>query len=46
MEQLIHNGVIVPPRYEGQGLTIEVKGQTTTLNDQQEERAMEMTRLA
>jgi len=40
MEQLTHNGVMVPPRYKGQGLTIKVKGQTITLNDQQEERAM------
>jgi len=40
MEQLTHNGVMVPPRYRGHGLTIEVKGQTITLNDQQEERAM------
>jgi DNA topoisomerase-1 len=40
MEQLIHNGVMVPPRYVGQGLTIEVKGQSKTLNDEQEERAM------
>ena len=40
MKQLTHNGVMVPPRYKGQGLTIKVKGQTITLNDQQEERAM------
>ena len=40
MEQLTHNGVMVPPRYQGRGLTIKVKGQTITLNDEQEERAM------
>ena len=40
MEQLIHNGVMVPPRYKGRGLTVKVKGQTITLTDQQEERAM------
>jgi DNA topoisomerase-1 len=40
MEQLNHNGVMVPPRYQGQGLTIKVKGETVTLNEQQEERAM------
>jgi len=40
MEQLSHNGVMVPPRYKGQGLTVKVKGQTVPLNDQQEERAM------
>jgi DNA topoisomerase-1 len=40
MEQLNHNGVMVPPRYRGHGLTIKIKGQTITLNEQQEERAM------
>jgi DNA topoisomerase-1 len=40
MEQLIHNGVMVPPRYKGQGLTIKVKGESIALNDDQEERAM------
>jgi DNA topoisomerase-1 len=40
MEQLTHNGVMVPPRYQGQALTIKVKGQTITLNEEQEERAM------
>jgi DNA topoisomerase-1 len=40
MEQLTHNGVMVPPRYQGHDLTIKVKGQTITLNEQQEERAM------
>ena len=40
MEQLHHNGVLVPPRYEGQGLTVKVRGETVRLNDEQEERAM------
>ena len=40
MEQLIHNGVLVPPQYTGQGLIIRVKGQTITLNSKQEERAL------
>ena len=40
MEQLTHNGVMVPPRYQGRGLTIKIKDQTITLNDEQEERAM------
>jgi len=40
MEQLHHNGVLVPPRYEGQGLTVKVRGETVRLNDEQEERAI------
>jgi DNA topoisomerase-1 len=40
MEQLHHNGVLVPPRYEGQGLTVKVRGEAVRLNDEQEERAM------
>jgi DNA topoisomerase-1 len=40
MEQLIHNGVLVPPQYKGHGFTIRVKGQTITLNSEQEERAL------
>jgi DNA topoisomerase-1 len=40
MEQLIHNGVMVPPRYQSRGLTVKIKGQTIHLNDEQEERAM------
>ena len=40
MKQLSHNGVMVPPRYKGQDLTIKVKGHTITLNNKQEERAM------
>ena len=37
MKQLYHNGVLVPPRYEGKGLTIEVKGKTIELTPDQEE---------
>jgi len=40
MEQLHHNGVLVPPRYEGKGLTIKVKGETIRLTPEQEEMAM------
>ena len=40
MEQLHHNGVLVPPRYEGRGLPIDVRGETVRLTDEQEERAM------
>ena len=40
MEQLRHNGVLVPPKYKGQGLTVKIRGETVTLTDEQEERAM------
>ena len=40
MEQLHHNGVLVPPRYEGKGLTIKVRGETIRLTPEQEEMAM------
>ena len=40
MEQLHHNGVLVPPAYTGQGLTVIVRGEIVLLNDEQEERAM------
>ncbi|MDH5703754.1 MAG: DNA topoisomerase I, partial [Aigarchaeota archaeon] len=40
MEQLHHNGVLVPPKYKGDGLAVIVRGETITLNDEQEERAM------
>ncbi|MDP2900548.1 MAG: DNA topoisomerase I [Candidatus Bathyarchaeota archaeon] len=36
---LHHNGVIVPPRYEGRGLTVKIKGQPARLRDEQEEMA-------
>ena len=40
MEQLIHNGVMVPPRYEAQGLSVKIKGEEHRLTPEQEERAM------
>ena len=40
MNTLHHNGVIVPPKYQGRGLTVKIKGQTTKLNDEQEEMAV------
>jgi DNA topoisomerase-1 len=40
MEQLHHNGVLVPPRSEGKGLTIKVKGETVKLAPEQEEMAL------
>ncbi len=40
MENLRHNGVLVPPRYEGRGLTVKVRGETIKLSDEQEEMAV------
>ena len=40
MEQLHHNGVLVPEKYIGVGLKVTVKGREITLNDLQEEMAM------
>ena len=40
MKQLIHNGVMVPPLYEAQGLTVKIKGKVHKLNRVQEERAV------
>lgn len=40
MEQLIHNGVMVPPRYETQGLSVKIKGEEHMLTPEQEERAV------
>jgi len=40
MEQLSHEGVLVPPRYEGKGLTITVKGNRIKLTSEQEELAL------
>ena len=37
MEQLHHSGVIVPPKYKGQGLSVKIRGETIALT---EERAM------
>jgi len=40
METLHHNGVLVPPRYEGKGLTVKVKGEEIRLTAEQEEMAV------
>jgi DNA topoisomerase-1 len=40
MESLQHNGVLVPPRYEGKGLAIKVKEKEVKLTTEQEEMAM------
>ncbi|KYH36803.1 MAG: hypothetical protein AYL28_005830, partial [Candidatus Bathyarchaeota archaeon B23] len=40
MRSLRHNGVLVPPRYEGRGLTIGVRGETIRLTPEQEEMAV------
>jgi len=40
MNSLRHNGVLVPPRYVGRGLTIRVRGEAVKLNDEQEEMAV------
>ena len=40
MEQLHHNGVMVPPRYKGTNLTVKIRGEDIVLDDEQEERAM------
>jgi len=37
MKQLHHNGVLVPPRYEGKGLTIKVRKEKIKLTPEQEE---------
>ena len=40
MKQLHHNGVLVPPRYEGKGLTIKVRSENIELTPEQEEMAL------
>jgi DNA topoisomerase-1 len=40
MEQLHHNGVLVPPRYEGKNLSIKAKGKKVKLTPEQEEMAL------
>lgn len=40
MKQLHHNGVLVPLRYEGVGLTINVRGEEIKMTPEQEEMAM------
>ena len=38
MESMHHNGVMVPPRYEPQGLSVNIKGQEYQLKPEEEER--------
>ncbi|HDQ05199.1 MAG TPA: DNA topoisomerase I, partial [Candidatus Bathyarchaeota archaeon] len=40
METLHHNGVLVPPRYEGKGLKVKVKDKEVRLTAEQEEMAV------
>ncbi|MCW3976538.1 MAG: DNA topoisomerase I, partial [Candidatus Bathyarchaeota archaeon] len=40
MEQLNHNGVLVPPRYTGKDLSLKVKGKTIKMTPEQEEMAL------
>jgi DNA topoisomerase-1 len=40
MEELHHNGVLVPPQYEGKGLTVKIKGNEIRLTTEQEEMAV------
>ena len=40
MKQLHHNGVLIPQPYKAQGLTVKIRGETTKLTQEQEERAM------
>jgi DNA topoisomerase-1 len=44
VKQLQHNGVIVPPRYQGKGLTVTVNGEAVRLYDEQEEMAISWAR--
>ena len=36
-KKLQHNGILFPPEYEKQGITIKVKGETINLDINQEE---------
>ena len=38
MESMHHNGVMVPPEYEPQGLSVKIKGELRALNPREEER--------
>ncbi|UCH69720.1 MAG: DNA topoisomerase I, partial [Candidatus Bathyarchaeota archaeon] len=40
MKQLHHNGVLVPPRYKGKGLTIKIRKKKLKLTQEQEEMAL------
>ena len=44
MKQLNHNGVLVPLRHEGEGLTIKVRGEKIKLTPEQEEMALAWAR--
>ncbi|MCW3991301.1 MAG: DNA topoisomerase I [Candidatus Bathyarchaeota archaeon] len=44
MERLHHNGVLVPPRYEGRGLAMKVGGEEVKLTPEQEEMAVAWAR--
>ena len=36
-KKLQHNGILFPPKYEKQGITIKIKGETINLDINQEE---------
>lgn len=38
MDSMHHNGVMVPPKYEPQGLSVKIKGESYQLNPEEEER--------
>lgn len=40
MESMHHNGVMVPPKYEGRGLNVKIKGEEVKLTPEQEEMAV------
>ncbi len=44
MKHLHHNGVVVPQRYEGKGLSLKVNGKTLQLTSEQEEMALAWAR--
>ena len=40
MESMHHNGVMVPPPYEPQGLSVKIKGKEHKLTQEEEERVV------
>ncbi|MBS7638475.1 hypothetical protein KEJ49_06310, partial [Candidatus Bathyarchaeota archaeon] len=44
MERLIHNGVLIPPKYEAKGLRVWVRGVEVRLTPEQEEMAVAWAR--
>ena len=40
LKSLVHNGVLVPKKYEGRGFRIKIKGKIVNLTLEQEERAV------